>query len=190
MMPYRGSHSQRETELQTSFENPFMVASAGFNMPATMQSQATPAAKPVLRLSRVRSAPIGQSFDLVGNHYGWPKAVEIKLGSPTPYQVGAEGGEMSNDQPKEADETLPPGPAPASKSSLNKITWPQVGRVAEPGRYMFKFGWLTVTDEDLAVWEKYPNAEFTLYPMVTTEAGEEFRLGTFDLRTYLSLSEK
>ena len=71
-----------------------------------------------------------------------------------------------------------------------RVSWENVGKVERPGRYMFKFGWLTVTDEDLAVWEKYPNAEFTLYPMVTTEAGEEFRLGTFDLRTYLSLSEK
>jgi hypothetical protein len=25
-------------------------------------------------------------------------------------------------------------------STVNKITWPQVGRVAEPGRYMFTFG--------------------------------------------------
>ena len=46
---------------------------------------------------------------------------------------------------------------------------------------MFKFGWLTVTPEDLAVWEQFPNAAFTL---VTTAAatdvfGEEFRLGTF-----------
>ena len=48
---------------------------------------------------------------------------------------------------------------------------------------MFKFGWLTVTPEDLAVWEQSPNAAFTL---VTTAAttdvfGEEFRLGTFEL---------
>jgi len=45
-------------------------------------------------------------------------------------------------------------PAP----SVNKITWPQVGRVTEPGRYMFKFGWLTITANDLAVWKQYPAA--------------------------------
>jgi hypothetical protein len=55
--------------------------------------------------------------------------------------------------------------------------------VTEPGRYIFRFGWLTVTAEDLAVWEQCPNAAFTL---VTTAAatdvvGEEFRLGTFEL---------
>jgi hypothetical protein len=31
----------------------------------------------------------------------------------------------------------------------------------EPGRHMFKFGWLTVTAEDLAIWKQYPNAAFT-----------------------------
>jgi hypothetical protein len=79
--------------------------------------------------------------------------------------------------------------------AVNKLTWPQVGRVTEPGRYMFTFGWLTITAEDLAIWEKYPNAAFTLFRTATaTEAGdetvEEFRLGTFELRENFSLSEK
>jgi hypothetical protein len=48
--------------------------------------------------------------------------------------------------------------------------------VTEPSRYIFRFGWLTVTAEDLAVWEQFSNAAFTL---VTTAAatdvvGEEF----------------
>jgi hypothetical protein len=48
---------------------------------------------------------------------------------------------------------------------------------------MFRFGWLTVTAEDLAIREQFPNAAFSL---VTTAAatdvvGEEFRLGTFEL---------
>ena len=74
---------------------------------------------------------------------------------------------------------------------LNKINWAQVGRVAEPGRYMFKFGWLTITAEDLAVWKLYPNAAFTLFTTATGADGEdEFRLGTFELRENLSLSEK
>jgi hypothetical protein len=77
------------------------------------------------------------------------------------------------------------------KSSVNKIIWAQAGRVTEPGRYMFKFGWLTVTAEDLAVWKQYPNAAFTVLRAVPAEEGEdEFRLGTFELRENLSVSEK
>jgi hypothetical protein len=73
---------------------------------------------------------------------------------------------------------------------VNKITWAQVGRVTDPGRYMFRFGWLTITANDLAIWQAYPNAAFTLIRTVESPpaesdekpAGEEFRLGTFDLR--------
>jgi len=67
--------------------------------------------------------------------------------------------------------------------AVNKVTWRQVGRVTEPGRYMFTFGWLTITAEDIFVWERYPNAAFTLIhtgPATATDAGEEFRLGAFD----------
>jgi hypothetical protein len=56
---------------------------------------------------------------------------------------------------------------------------------------MFKFGWLTVTADDLAVWKLYPNAAFTLMTRATADDGkDEFRLGTFELREKLSLSEK
>jgi hypothetical protein len=56
----------------------------------------------------------------------------------------------------------------------------------------FKFGWLTITGENLAVWGQYPNAVFTLFrtATVTEKAGEEFRPGTFELRENSSLSEK
>ncbi len=72
---------------------------------------------------------------------------------------------------------------------LHKITWGQAGHVTEPGRYMFRFGWLTITADDLAVWQVYPNAAFTLIgatPPARVEgeeppAGEEFRLGIFEL---------
>ena len=78
-----------------------------------------------------------------------------------------------------------------SKVALQKVTWQQVGRVTEPGRYMFRFGWLTVTAEDLAVWQQLPNAAFTLVATATTaEGGDEFRLGAFDLQDNLTLSEK
>jgi hypothetical protein len=79
--------------------------------------------------------------------------------------------------------------------AVNKITWAQVGRVADPGRYLFTFGWLIVTADDLAIWEQFPNAALTLYRTVTATdpehaTGEEFRLGMFELRESLSVSEK
>src|ERR1700722_14133799 len=77
------------------------------------------------------------------------------------------------------------------ESSVNKIIWAQAGRVTEPGRYLFKFGWLTVTAEDLGVWKQYPNAAFTLLRTAPAEEAEdEFRLGAFELRENMSLSEK
>jgi hypothetical protein len=73
--------------------------------------------------------------------------------------------------------------------SVNKITWAQAGSVTDPGRYMFKFGWLTITADDLVVWRAYPNAAFTLVsapPPSPAEgeeplAGEDYRLGIFEL---------
>ena len=74
----------------------------------------------------------------------------------------------------------------------NKVTWQQIGGVTEPGRYMFRFGWLTVTVEDLDVWKLYPSAAFTLVTTAAaaTDTGEEFRLGTFELRDNLPFSER
>ena len=73
---------------------------------------------------------------------------------------------------------------------VNKITWALAGRVTDPGRYVFTFGWLTITANDLAIWQAYPNAAFTLIRTLTSPpaktdeepVGEEFRLGTFELR--------
>jgi hypothetical protein len=77
---------------------------------------------------------------------------------------------------------------------VNKITWQRAGGVTEPGRYMFTFGWLTVTSDDLKIWSQFPDASFTLVEMPAqtngqvdeNEAGEqveaeEFHLGTFEL---------
>jgi len=65
---------------------------------------------------------------------------------------------------------------------VNKITWQKAGRVTKPGRYMFTFGWLTVTSDDLDVWERYPDASFTLIEVASdADAPDEFRLGTFDI---------
>jgi hypothetical protein len=132
-----------------------------------------------------------RSKEPILDFYG--KFIEYDRGPIGSFDQRTEGeGKMTNDCPNAADEMMPipAGLKPTAKSPIHKITWPQVGRVAEPGRYMFKFGWLTVTAEDIAVWEQYPTAEFTLFPTATTEAGEEFRLGTFDLRAYLSPSER
>ena len=76
---------------------------------------------------------------------------------------------------------------------VNKISWQQVGHVTEPGRYMFRFGWLTITAEDLAVWQQFPDAVFALVKTASataTDASEEFHLGAFDLRENHSVSEK
>ena len=69
--------------------------------------------------------------------------------------------------------------------AVNKVTWQQVGRVSEPGRYMFKFGWLTITAADIAVWTQFPHASFTLVGTTAVEAEDEFHLGSFELRDSL-----
>ena len=83
--------------------------------------------------------------------------------------------------------------------AVNKVTWQQVGHVAEPGRYMFRFGWLTIAADDLAVWEQFPNAMFALVKTATateatateaTDAAEEFHLGAFELPEKPVLTEK
>jgi len=46
---------------------------------------------------------------------------------------------------------------------------------------MFKFGWLNVAADDLAIWKQFPSAAFTLVPIESGEDGEEYRLGSFDV---------
>jgi len=68
--------------------------------------------------------------------------------------------------------------------SVDKVTWQKVGHVSEPGRYMYRFGWLTMTAEDLAVWTRFPDATFTLVKTAgqeVSEVSEEFHLGVFEL---------
>ena len=65
--------------------------------------------------------------------------------------------------------------------SVNKVNWSQVGRVTAPGRYMFKFGWVTITEAELAVWRQFPLAAFTLYRPHAAETEDDFRLGAFEL---------
>ena len=64
--------------------------------------------------------------------------------------------------------------------TVPKVTWSQVGKVTAPGRYMFRFGWLTITEEDLAIWRQFPDATFTLCEIAAGDQGNEFHLGSFD----------
>jgi hypothetical protein len=76
---------------------------------------------------------------------------------------------------------------------VNKVSWQQVGHVTEPGRYMFRFCWLTIAAEDLAVWERFPDAMFALVKTAAataTDAAEEFHLGAFELREKSQRDEK
>ena len=99
------------------------------------------------------------------------------------------------DDPNEAYEEVSIASGP-KEPTVDKVTWARVGRLTEPGRYIFTFGWLTITGDDLAIWQTYPNAAFTLLRTLTpsteteAEAVDEYRLGTFELRENLSLSEK
>ncbi len=80
--------------------------------------------------------------------------------------------------------------------AVDKVTWQRVGRVAEPGRYLFKFGWLTITAEDLAIWQQFPNAAFTLVkkPSATPPEADaidrELHLGAFELQENFMLGER
>jgi len=117
-----------------------------------------------------------------------------KFGSPRGERVVAD--EIA---PKSVSQTIAPqGPGPKSgsqrpalKVTWQKISWQKAGRVVEPGRYMYRFGWLTVTADDIAVWRRYPQAEFTMLqlpkpsgaPSAEDALGDldEYHLGTFKL---------
>ena len=80
---------------------------------------------------------------------------------------------------------------------VNKINWQKAGGITEPGRYMFTFGWLTVTAKDLAIWKQFPDARFTLVENAHgagDDTGEfhsdEFHLGAFELPQGPSSSER
>jgi hypothetical protein len=74
------------------------------------------------------------------------------------------------------------GPYHMVDPEVHKVTWAQVGRVTEPGRYLFTFGWLTITAADMAIWQQHPGAAFTLVVQSPTDAVEEYHLGAFELR--------
>jgi hypothetical protein len=67
---------------------------------------------------------------------------------------------------------------------FGKVTWQKVGRVTEPGRYMFTFGFVTITAEDLAIWQQFPDASFALVKLpsqdIEQDIEDEYHLGAFD----------
>ena len=71
---------------------------------------------------------------------------------------------------------------------VTKLGWQQIGHVTEPGRYMFRFGWLTVAPSDLAILDQFPNAIFALVKTAPTNASagddtdDEFHLGAFEVQ--------
>jgi hypothetical protein len=97
---------------------------------------------------------------------------------------------------------LPAGCRRRTGLAVDKVTWQQVGRVTEPGRYLFKFGWLTITAEDVVVWKQFPNAAFTLVrkPPATApsdagqsdtdETNNELHLGAFELQENSAIAEE
>ena len=66
---------------------------------------------------------------------------------------------------------------------VHKVSWQQVGRVNEPGRYLFTFGWLTIKLEDIMIWQRFPDAIFTRVIQRANDEtdGVEFHLGTFEI---------
>jgi hypothetical protein len=61
------------------------------------------------------------------------------------------------------------------------LIWTLSTRLSEPGRYIYRFGYVTVTAEDLEVWKQFPHAEFALVARSSDGAGEDFVLGAFDV---------
>src|SRR5882757_8971390 len=78
----------------------------------------------------------------------------VKSGSVTPESGVAtpatepQGQELNDEDAREIDHQS------SIASPVNKVAWAQIGRVTEPGRHMFRFGWLTVTADDLLIWEQ------------------------------------
>ena len=55
---------------------------------------------------------------------------------------------------------------------------------------MFRYGWLTITADDLAIWQRFPDAAFTLVKLPSApDAPEEFHLGAFELPTHPTIDE-
>lgn len=65
---------------------------------------------------------------------------------------------------------------------MNKITWAEIGHVTEPGQYRYRFGFVVITGKDIAIWQRYPNAAFTVIEPSVYAEQRIFKLGAVDLR--------
>ena len=77
-------------------------------------------------------------------------------------------------------EASKPGRVIGTALALTGDPSPVDATFTEPGRYMFTFGWVNVTADDLAIWQQFPNASFALVKMRTEDVEDEYRLGAFD----------
>ena len=66
--------------------------------------------------------------------------------------------------------------------NVPRINWDRIGRTGKPGRYQMMFGWVTVTDDDLGIWSKFPCATFALFE-TGSAGGIKYRLGSVNLNT-------
>ena len=65
---------------------------------------------------------------------------------------------------------------------MNKLTWGDIGMVAEPGRYKTRLGWVEITIDDLAIWKNFPKATFAVVGLSPRRSAETvLRLGAFDI---------
>jgi hypothetical protein len=65
---------------------------------------------------------------------------------------------------------------------MNKITWGEIGMATEPGEYRYRFGIVIVTARDIAIWQQFPDAAFTVIEPSVYAEQRIFKLGTVELR--------
>jgi len=65
---------------------------------------------------------------------------------------------------------------------MNKITWREIGMATEPGQYRYRFGVVIVTARDIAIWQQFPDAAFTVIEPSVYAEERIFKLGTVELR--------
>jgi hypothetical protein len=55
---------------------------------------------------------------------------------------------------------------------------------------MFRYGWLTITADDIAIWQRFPEASFTLVNLPSEpDSPEEFHLGAFEIPASPAIDE-
>jgi hypothetical protein len=63
-------------------------------------------------------------------------------------------------------------------NSSMKIGWSDLNNVQQAGQYPFRVGVITVSELEIAIWRKHPNALFTLMRKNPIRQGVEHVLGT------------